>query len=146
MIDFEVLSDNTFFITNSHDTRQFHSLKATVDGIQINVHGSGEEVEKINSSDIRYIVMENKSESFLVADSFIQFLKSDLTDKPVLFDFLLALCNGDIIRADTIANNNAGLSDIVLTYMQGIAKMKNFNAQLSFVFINYMRYRNKKAE
>lgn len=143
MLDFKALSDKTYFITHAQGIKQFHKLEATADGIQLYVRDNGK-VEAINYGDISYIISENKSEYFGVADNFIQFLKADLADTPLLFSFMLALWNEDYSKADKIYAEDECITNKLIRYMQTLIELGDYTALLSVIFANYMRFKNNK--
>ena len=146
MVDFKVLSDKTYFDTYTQGIKQFRKLEATADGIRIHVYGNKGKIEIIDYKEIKQIIIENKPETFGNADKFIRFLKSDLADKPLLFDFILALWNEDYRKADAIVRKDASIIESALTYMHSIVEIPDFNSLLSNIFGCYVRYRDKKLK
>ena len=146
MVNFKVLSDKTYFDTYTQGIKQFRTLEATAEGIIIYVYGKGGEVETIDHKEIKHIIIENKPETFGNADKFIRFLKSELADKPLLFDFILALWNEDYSRTDAIVREDACIIESVLTYLHSLVEIRDFNSLLSNIFGCYVRYRDKKLK
>lgn len=143
MLDFKALSDKTYFITHTQGIKQFHALKATADGIRLYVRDDGE-VENIDYNDISYIIAENKVEYFGIADNFIEFIKSDLADSPLLFGFILALWNEDYSNADKIFAEDECITNKLIRYMQTLIELGDYTALLSVIFANYMCFKNNK--
>lgn len=143
MLDFKALSDKTYFITHAQGIKQFYKLEATADGIQLYVRDNAA-VEAINYGDVSYIISENKSEYFDVADNFIQFLKADLMDAPLLFGFMLALWNEDYSKADKFLAEDDCITNKLIRYMQTLIDLGDYTALLSVIFANYLRFKNNK--
>ncbi|MDR1753752.1 MAG: hypothetical protein LBR74_02455 [Eubacterium sp.] len=140
MVDFKALSNKTYFITHTQGIKQFHALKATADGIQLYVRGNGE-VNTLDYNDIGYILAENRAEYFGVADNFIQFLKTDLADAPLLFDFILAIWNEDFSKADVIFAGDESITSQFIRYMHTLVDLNDYTALLSLIFTNYLRFK-----
>lgn len=143
MLDFKALNDRTYFITNTQGIQQFHKLEATADGIRLYVKSEGN-VKVIDYGDISYIIAENKCEYFGVADNFIEFIKADLAEMPLLFDLILALWNKNYYRAGIILDENNGITKNFIGYMQTIATPREFNTVLFAIFANYLSLKNNK--